>query len=114
VQAQPGTRITSEYPSAEGDPHDPIPRAEGDPHDPIPRAEDQALHKRCEALADSAPEVRFGGRLATYRCDNLDQTAGQALATSQRIEASAPPRAANDQPRRLPAPAGAARLAVGD
>jgi UDP-galactopyranose mutase len=68
------TTITHEYPSAEGD-----------PYYPIPRAENQALYKQYEALALARPDVSFVGRLATYRYYNMDQVAGQALATYRRL-----------------------------
>ena len=84
-QRHPFTSITYEYP-----------RAEGEPYYPIPRPENQALYKRYEALADAATDVWFVGRLATYRYYNMDQIVGQALATFGRIDASLPPRAAND------------------
>ena len=73
-QTHPKTTITYEYP-----------RAEGDPYYPIPRPENQALFKRYEALALVEPNVRFVGRLATYRYYNMDQVVGQALATYRRI-----------------------------
>jgi UDP-galactopyranose mutase len=75
-QQHPGTSITYEYPSAEGD-----------PYYPIPRPENQALFKKYEALADSTPDVTFVGRLATYRYYNMDQVVGQALATFRRLDA---------------------------
>jgi UDP-galactopyranose mutase len=84
-QEHPFTSITYEFP-----------RAEGDPYYPIPRPENQALYKRYEALADATPDVWFVGRLATYRYYNMDQIVGQALAAFDRIDASLPPRAAND------------------
>jgi UDP-galactopyranose mutase len=73
-QKHPKTTITYEYPSAEGD-----------PYYPIPRPENQALCKRYEALAMARPDVSFVGRLATYRYYNMDQVAGQALATYRRM-----------------------------
>lgn len=73
-QKHPKTSITYEYPSAEGD-----------PYYPIPREENQALYKKYEALALKEPNVHFVGRLATYRYYNMDQVAGQALATYRRI-----------------------------
>jgi UDP-galactopyranose mutase len=85
-QEHPSTSVTYEFP-----------RAEGEPYYPIPRPENQALYKRYEALADAAPDVWFVGRLATYRYYNMDQIVGQALATFGRIDASLPPRAANDE-----------------
>ena len=68
------TTITYEYP-----------KADGEPYYPVPRAENQALYKRYEALALETPNVRFVGRLATYRYYNMDQVVGQALATFRRI-----------------------------
>ena len=94
-QSHPCTSVTYEFPSAGGD-----------PYYPIPRAENQALYKRYEALADAAADVWFVGRLATYRYYNMDQIVGQALAAFNRIDASLPPRAANDD-----APPVARRLA---
>ncbi len=73
-QAHAKTSITYEYP-----------RADGDPYYPVPRAENQALYKRYEALALQTPDVHFVGRLATYRYYNMDQVAGQALATYRKI-----------------------------
>jgi UDP-galactopyranose mutase len=84
-QYHPRTSITYEFPAAEGD-----------PYYPVPRPENAALYKRYEALADATPDVRFVGRLATYRYYNMDQVVAQALATFRRIEASVPPRSAND------------------
>ena len=73
-QKHPKTSVTYEYPSAEGD-----------PYYPIPREENQALYKKYEALALQQPNVSFVGRLATYRYYNMDQVAGQALATYRKI-----------------------------
>jgi UDP-galactopyranose mutase len=91
-QEHPFTSVTYEFP-----------RAEGEPYYPIPRPENQALYKRYEALADAATDVWFVGRLATYRYYNMDQIVGQALATFNRIDASLPPRAANDPGEKLAA-----------
>jgi UDP-galactopyranose mutase len=74
-QDAPGTTITYEYPSAEGD-----------PYYPIPRPENQELFKKYEALADETEGVTFVGRLATYRYYNMDQIVGQALATFRRMD----------------------------
>ena len=73
-QAHAKTTVTYEYP-----------RAEGDPYYPVPRPENQALYKKYEALALQTPDVHFVGRLATYRYYNMDQVAGQALATYRKI-----------------------------
>jgi UDP-galactopyranose mutase len=91
-QEHPFTSVTYEFP-----------RAEGEPYYPIPRPENQALYKRYEALADATADVWFVGRLATYRYYNMDQIVGQALATFNRIDASLPPRAANDPGEKLAA-----------
>jgi UDP-galactopyranose mutase len=91
-QRHPSTSVTYEFPSAEGE-----------PYYPIPRSENQVAYKRYEALADATPDVWFVGRLATYRYYNMDQIVGQALATFNRIDASVPPRAANDTDQKLAA-----------
>src|SRR5205823_2148028 len=49
------------------------PRAEGDPYYPIPKPDCTALYNRYKALADATPNVRFVGRLATYKYYNMDQ-----------------------------------------
>jgi len=51
----------------------------------VPRPENQALYKKYEALALQTQDVTFVGRLATYRYYNMDQVAGQALATYRKI-----------------------------
>ena len=63
------------------------PRAEGDPYYPVPRPENAALYAKYRALADSSPEVRFVGRLGTYRYYNMDQVVGQALSVADKIAA---------------------------
>jgi UDP-galactopyranose mutase len=60
-------------------------KAEGDPYYPIPRPENAALYKRYQQLAQETSNVHFVGRLATYRYYNMDQVAGQALATFAKI-----------------------------
>ena len=73
-QVHAKTSITYEYPTDIGD-----------PYYPVPRPENQALFKKYEALAQATPDVTFVGRLATYRYYNMDQVAGQALATYRKI-----------------------------
>jgi UDP-galactopyranose mutase len=73
------TLVTTEYPSAEGE-----------PYYPVPRPENEALYKRYAALAEAEPMTWFVGRLANYRYYNMDQVVGQALATFRRIEATVP------------------------
>lgn len=73
-QNAPVTSITTEYPSAVGD-----------PYYPVPRPENQARYKLYEAMADACPDVTFVGRLATYRYYNMDQVVAQALSTYRRF-----------------------------
>jgi UDP-galactopyranose mutase len=73
-QQHPTTSITYEYPCSDGD-----------PYYPVPRPENAELFKRYEQLARAQQDVWFVGRLATYRYYNMDQVAGQALATFNRI-----------------------------
>jgi UDP-galactopyranose mutase len=67
-QVHPKTSIVYEYP-----------QAEGDPYYPVPRAENTQIYEQYKALADATPNVRFVGRLATYRYYNMDQVVAQAL-----------------------------------
>ena len=63
------------------------PRAEGDPYYPVPRPENAAIYAKYRALAESSPNVRFVGRLGTYRYYNMDQVVGQALTVARKIAA---------------------------
>ena len=78
-QQHPKTSLTYEFPTDIGE-----------PFYPVPRPENEALYKQYEALAAARPDVWFVGRLATYRYYNMDQVVGQALATFERIQKSAP------------------------
>jgi UDP-galactopyranose mutase len=73
-QSHPKTSIVYEYP-----------KAEGDPYYPIPRPENAEIYRKYKLLADQTPNVRFVGRLATYKYYNMDQVVAQALATFDRI-----------------------------
>lgn len=73
-QQHPSTSLVYEFPSNDGD-----------PYYPIPRPENAELYRKYEALAQASTNVRFVGRLATYRYYNMDQVVGQALATFNRI-----------------------------
>ena len=78
-QVHPKTAITTEYPSATGD-----------PYYPILRPDSAALFKQYETLAAQTENVWFVGRLATFRYYNMDQVTGQALATFRKIEETVP------------------------
>lgn len=73
------TTITTEFPSAEGEPYYPVPAPEA-----------RALYKRYEALARREPNVLFIGRLATYQYLNMDQVVGQAMAAFRKLELTNP------------------------
>jgi UDP-galactopyranose mutase len=64
-----------------------FPKAEGDPYYPIPQAANAAIYKQYRELAEATPEVRFVGRLATYRYYNMDQVIAQALTVYKKIAA---------------------------
>ena len=64
-----------------------FPKADGDPYYPIPRAANAAIYKQYRALAEATPDVRFVGRLATYRYYNMDQVIAQALTVYKKIAA---------------------------
>ena len=70
----PATTIVREYPTADGD-----------PYYPIPRPENAERYRRYQALAEATPNVRFVGRLATYRYYNMDQVVAQALTLAKRL-----------------------------
>ncbi|MDQ2747812.1 MAG: UDP-galactopyranose mutase, partial [Acidobacteriota bacterium] len=55
------------------------PQAEGDPYYPIPRAENAEIYNRYRELAEARTDVRFVGRLATYKYYNMDQIVAQSL-----------------------------------
>jgi UDP-galactopyranose mutase len=67
------------------------PRSEGDPYYPVPRAENAAIYAQYRALAETCPNVRFVGRLGTYRYYNMDQVVGQALTLARKIAAEEKP-----------------------
>ncbi|MBV9719344.1 MAG: UDP-galactopyranose mutase [Candidatus Eremiobacteraeota bacterium] len=87
---QPYTRIT-EYKHLTGQKHAKTSvtyeysQADGDPYYPIPRAENAAIYARYKNAADACPNVRFVGRLATYKYYNMDQVVAQSLATYAKI-----------------------------
>jgi UDP-galactopyranose mutase len=55
------------------------PRGEGDPYYPVPQPTNASIYSQYRKLAESLPNVRFVGRLGTYRYYNMDQVVGQAL-----------------------------------
>jgi len=61
------------------------PKAEGDPYYPIPRKENAVIYTKYKALADLERNVRFVGRLATYKYYNMDQIVAQALTEYSKI-----------------------------
>jgi UDP-galactopyranose mutase len=64
-----------------------FPQGQGDPYYPIPKAENAAIYQRYRELAEATPNVRFVGRLATYRYYNMDQVIAQALTVYKKIAA---------------------------
>lgn len=50
-----------------------------EPYYPVNDAENQALYQRYQALAAERPDVRFGGRLGSYRYYDMDQVIRAAL-----------------------------------
>ena len=73
---QEKTVITREYPA---------PWQPGEePYYPVNDGKNQALLARYQQLAQSRPEVRFGGRLGSYRYYNMDQVIRAALDDARR------------------------------
>jgi len=62
-----------------------FPKGEGDPYYPVPKPETARIYQEYKALADAARNVRFVGRLATYRYYNMDQVVGQSLSMFDQI-----------------------------
>jgi UDP-galactopyranose mutase len=91
-QAEPYTRIT-EYKHLTGQSHrwtalsTEYPSAKGDPYYPVPAEANRLLYRRYAALTEGRDDVFFVGRLASYQYYNMDQVVGQALATFRNIEA---------------------------
>jgi UDP-galactopyranose mutase len=73
-QVHTGTSIVREYPVDHGD-----------PYYPIPRPANEMLYNRYKELAEAEKSVVFLGRLAQYRYYNMDQVAGAALATGDKL-----------------------------
>lgn len=62
-----------------------FPQSEGDAYYPVPRKENAAIYAQYKTLADGTPDVRFVGRLATYKYYNMDQIVAQALTVYSKI-----------------------------
>jgi UDP-galactopyranose mutase len=73
-QEHPKTSLVYEYPTDQGD-----------PYYPVPTPENAALYAKYQELADAATEVKFLGRLGTYKYYNMDQVVAQALAVYSRM-----------------------------
>ena len=71
------TTIVYEYPDDYG--------AGKEPYYPVPTAENSRLYQQYAELAESASQVSFIGRLATYRYYNMDQVVAMALHEFEKI-----------------------------
>jgi UDP-galactopyranose mutase len=78
-QSHPKTSVVYEFP-----------KGDGDPYYPVPQPESARMYQEYKLLADSKKNVRFVGRLATYRYYNMDQVVGQALALFDQIRGVKP------------------------
>jgi UDP-galactopyranose mutase len=67
-----------------------FPKGDGDPYYPVPKPETARMYEQYRLLAEAARNVRFVGRLATYRYYNMDQVVGQALALFDKIQGVKP------------------------
>ena len=67
-----------------------FPQDEGDPYYPVPRAENNAIYECYRELAETASDVHFVGRLATYKYYNMDQVVAQALKVFRTISDGVP------------------------
>ncbi len=75
---QPKTVISREY-SAEWRPGD-------EPYYPVNDEKNNALYEKYRALAQSEPNVLFGGRLGAYRYYDMDAVIAAALEAAKRLE----------------------------
>jgi UDP-galactopyranose mutase len=82
-QSHPKTTIVYEFPCADGD-----------PYYPVPRPENAEMYRRYKSLADRIDDVRFVGRLATYRDWDMDEVVEQSLAMFDEIRGAPETRAA--------------------
>jgi len=94
------TSVTYEYPCWDSD-----------PYYPVPRPENAELYAKYKALADELPNVKFVGRLATYRYYNMDQVVAQALTLYNKMAPQ--PDATNSVTQSKPSPAGNERKKIG-
>jgi UDP-galactopyranose mutase len=73
-QEHPKTTLVYEFPTDSGD-----------PYYPVPTAANAELYAKYHALAQATPEVKFLGRLGTYKYYNMDQVVAQALAAYSKL-----------------------------
>lgn len=73
-QKHPFTIVSEEYPTSEGD-----------PYYPVPADDTEKLYAKYKAEGDKLEDVRFIGRLATYRYYNMDQVVASALTEFNRL-----------------------------
>jgi UDP-galactopyranose mutase len=73
-QEHPKTSLVYEFPTDQGD-----------PYYPVPTPANAALYAKYQELADATSEVKFLGRLGTYKYYNMDQVVAQALAVYSRM-----------------------------
>ena len=73
-QEHPKTSLVYEFPTDQGD-----------PYYPVPTPQNAALYAKYQELADATTEVKFLGRLGTYKYYNMDQVVAQALAVYARM-----------------------------
>jgi UDP-galactopyranose mutase len=78
-QTHPKTTVVYEFPCADGD-----------PYYPVRRPENAEIYRRYKSLADKMANVRFVGRLATYRDYDMGQVVGQSLAMFDQIRGAQP------------------------
>jgi UDP-galactopyranose mutase len=80
-----------------------FPKGDGDPYYPVPKPETARMYQEYKAMADVVKNVRFVGRLATYRYYNMDQVVGQALALFDQIRGVKPAASAQNGKSRVAA-----------
>ena len=68
------TLVSEEYPSSDGE-----------PYYPVPADDTEELYKKYKKEADKLDNVKFVGRLATYKYYNMDQVVASALSEFEKL-----------------------------
>lgn len=74
-QKHPFTVVSEEYPTDEGE-----------PYYPVPADDTEIIYRKYKKEAENLDDVKFVGRLATYRYYNMDQAVAAALSEFEKLK----------------------------